>query len=107
MSKIYSFYEADVKINMPDGKRVAVFDISPTTTWVAVGDWNRTDLEVFKSTDEMLEFVARKQNEGAAVNNDDHWLDKQVQGIGFDTWEEFVTDQRKEFHHAIDSIHLP
>lgn len=103
MPKNYSFDEAMVTITSPvQGRRIAIFDVSPTIEcrWIAIGDQSWNLLTVFGSTNEMLEFVAYEQIHGAIVPNDDKWLDEQVQGNGFDTWDEFVKDMQSENEKA-------
>lgn len=98
MSKNYGFSEAVVQITYPNGYTLAIFDVSPTIEcrWIAIANQQWSLLEVFSSTREMLKFVAREEINGATVPNTDGWLDEQAGMDGFDTWAEFVNDEREE-----------
>ena len=97
-TKNYGFDEATVQITRDDGVNMAIFDVSPTTEcrWVSISNTAWWLLTVFGSTREMLRFVAHEQINGATVSNPDRWLDEQVSMDGFDTWVEFVDNERFE-----------
>jgi len=95
MSKNYSSDDAVARITKPDCK-LAIFDVSPTIEcrWIAISNKEHSLLKVFGSTHEMLDFVAHEQIKGATVADDDNWLDYQASASGFDTWAEYVNDER-------------
>lgn len=103
MSKQYSYDEAQVNITTIDKENIAIFDVSRTTEcrWIAISDKSWALLEIFKNTNEMLEYVARKDNQDAEITTIDHWLDDQAMQCGYDSWQDMCKqigehDLRKE-----------
>jgi hypothetical protein len=97
-TKNYSFDESVVQISREDGRKIAIFDVSPTIEcrWIGVSNNEVYLLTVFGDTREMLQFVAREQNNGATIF-DDGFLDEQAQHEGFDRWAEYVADECGEY----------
>lgn len=107
MSKNYGFDEAVVQVLRADGTKLAIFDVSPTIEcrWIAISSNDMYLLEVFGSTREMLQFVAREQIGCATVPNEDGWLDEQAGMDGFDTWEQFLVSEGGKCEHLHVTVH--
>ena len=100
MSKNYSYDEAPINIEETDGRKWALFDVSPTIEcrWIAICNNEVYLLEVIGDTREAREFVAQKQIKGATVK-DDGILNEWAQVDGFDRWAEWVADELGEYRH--------
>ena len=99
MTKAYGESESDVFILKPNGERLAIFDVSPTIEcrWIAIGNKGADLLTVFGSTRDMVKFVAREQIKGGAVTcYNEKFLDGEASAEGFDTWGEYVENERAE-----------
>ena len=109
MTKEYSFDEAAITIENPNGETLAIFDVSPTIEcrWIAISNKAHSLLTVFGGNMEMLTFVAQEQIDGGVVGDAGSWLDEQVSGYGFESWNEFVADVQGESSESRDEVEFP